>query len=73
MAKLKAVVLAGGVILAAFYLAAAADPWMPRPLNKLTSPVRTFTVLMLATLSAAAILFRPARGFWKETKISGAS
>ena len=39
-----------------FYLAAACDPWIPRPLNKLTSPIRTFVVLMLATVSAASIL-----------------
>ena len=53
----------------AFYLAAACDPWLPRPLKKLSSPVRIFTVMMLATLAASSILFRPASSFWKETKV----
>lgn len=43
------------------------DPVVPdRSLFKrLTSPMRAFVMLMVATLCAASILFRPARSFWK--------
>jgi biofilm PGA synthesis N-glycosyltransferase PgaC len=55
-----------------FYLAALADYWLPRPslLKRITSPVRTFTVLMAASLCAVAILFVPSRMLWKETQVS---
>jgi hypothetical protein len=54
------------------YLLAMADAWLPAnfPLKRLTSPVRTFAVLMTASLCALAILFVPARVLWKETRIS---
>ena len=55
------------------YLLAMADAWLPAkfPLKRLTSAVRTFAVLMTASLCALAILFVPARVLWKETRISG--
>jgi cellulose synthase/poly-beta-1,6-N-acetylglucosamine synthase-like glycosyltransferase len=40
------------------------------PLKRLTSPVRTFAVLMLASLCAVAILFVPPRLLWRETRVS---
>ena len=56
------------------YALAVADAWLPPnfPLKRLTSPVRTFAVLMAASLCALAILFVPARVLWKETRVSGA-
>ena len=57
---------------AAGYMLAMADAWLPAsfPLKRLTSPLRTFAVLMTASLCALAILFVPARVLWKETRIS---
>jgi glycosyltransferase involved in cell wall biosynthesis len=54
------------------YLLALSDPWLPAsfPLKRLTSPVRTFAVLMAASLCALAIVFVPARVLWKETRVS---
>jgi biofilm PGA synthesis N-glycosyltransferase PgaC len=56
------------------YTLALADAWLPPnfPLRRLTSPLRTFAVLMAASLCALAILFVPARVLWKETRVSGA-
>ncbi len=56
------------------YALALADAWLPSnfPLRRLTSPLRTFAVLMAASLCALAILFVPARVLWKETRVSGA-
>ena len=56
------------------YALALADAWLPSnfPLKRLTSPLRTFAVLMAASLCALAILFVPARVLWKETRVSGA-
>jgi biofilm PGA synthesis N-glycosyltransferase PgaC len=56
------------------YTLALADAWLPHnfPLRRLTSPLRTFAVLMAASLCALAILFVPARVLWKETRVSGA-
>ena len=48
-------VFAGGQVL--FYSLALVD-------SRLTAPVRTFVVLMAATLWAGSIAFRPARSFW---------
>jgi cellulose synthase/poly-beta-1,6-N-acetylglucosamine synthase-like glycosyltransferase len=58
---------------AAGYGLALIDPWMPEkfPLKRITSPLRTFTVLMAASLCAVAILFVPARLLWRETRVSG--
>jgi cellulose synthase/poly-beta-1,6-N-acetylglucosamine synthase-like glycosyltransferase len=55
-----------------FYLAALADSWLPRRSlwKRITSPVRTFTVLVAASLCAVSILFVPSRILWKETRVS---
>jgi cellulose synthase/poly-beta-1,6-N-acetylglucosamine synthase-like glycosyltransferase len=37
-------------------------------LKKITSPIRTFVVLMAASLAATSILFRPGDSFWKPTR-----
>jgi hypothetical protein len=52
---------------AVFYLTGAADLLVPErhALKRLTSPVRTFLVLMAATFCAASILFHPRGDFWK--------
>jgi cellulose synthase/poly-beta-1,6-N-acetylglucosamine synthase-like glycosyltransferase len=57
---------------ASAYILALLDAWLPAnfPLKRLTSPVRTFAVLMTASLCALAILFVPARVLWKETRVS---
>lgn len=54
------------------YFLAAIDTVLPgnSPLKRLTSPVRTFTVMMAASLCAMAILFVPARLLWKETRVN---
>ncbi|HXK03277.1 MAG TPA: glycosyltransferase family 2 protein [Verrucomicrobiae bacterium] len=44
-----------------------ADGW---PLKRLTSPARTFIVLMIAALCAVCIVFVPARKLWGETRVS---
>ena len=51
---------------AAFYGAALADLWVPEgaPGKRLTSLLRTFVVLILATLAAASYVFLPGRWFW---------
>lgn len=54
------------------YALAALDRFIPQGLvlKKLSSPARTFVVLMLAAACAGAILFIPARTLWKENKIA---
>jgi hypothetical protein len=54
------------------YILALSDAWLPAgfPLKRLTSPLRTFAVLMTASLCALAILFVPARVLWRETRVS---
>jgi len=54
------------------YILALLDTWLPAgfPLKRLTSPVRTFTVLMAASLCAVAIMVVPARMLWKETRVN---
>ena len=49
---------------------AALHPWLPRQLQRLSSPIRTFVVMMVAALAALQILFVPARRLWK---VNGAS
>ncbi|MCX6632601.1 MAG: glycosyltransferase family 2 protein [Candidatus Solibacter sp.] len=53
------------------YALALIDAWLPEtfPLKRLTSPLRTFTVLMAASLCAVSILFVPARVLWKESRV----
>jgi len=57
---------------ALFYGLAALDGFIPKnsALKKISSPVRTFVVLILAAACATAILFVPPRTLWKETKIA---
>ncbi len=52
---------------AAFYGLALLDMVTPDgfPLKRLTSPIRTFVVLMAAALCAVSILFLPASSFWR--------
>lgn len=53
-----------------FYALAFVDAWLPEGfvLKRLTSPVRTFVVLMAAAFCAGSILFLPHDYFWKEAK-----
>jgi poly-beta-1,6-N-acetyl-D-glucosamine synthase len=55
----------------AVYLLAAVDPWLPAafPLKRLSSPVRTFMVLMAAALLAPFALLRSSDSIWKQTQI----
>jgi len=55
---------------AAFYLLAVLDAAIPKgwPLKRISAPVRTFVVLMAASLCAVAIFFVPARKLWRETR-----
>ncbi|MEP6535783.1 MAG: glycosyltransferase family 2 protein [Bryobacteraceae bacterium] len=55
---------------AGFYLFALLDVWLPEgfPLKRLTSPFRTFVVLMAAAFCAGSILVLPHNYFWKEAK-----
>jgi biofilm PGA synthesis N-glycosyltransferase PgaC len=56
---------------ALFYGLAIADMAIPEGFaaKKLTSPLRTFVVLMAAAFCAGSILFLPHSYFWKETKV----
>lgn len=55
----------------AFYLIALLDRWIPQgsPVKVLSSPIRTFVVLMGAALMGLQIFFVPPRRLWKETKV----
>jgi len=59
---------------ALFYGAAAADAVVPESwfLKRATSPVRTFVVLMAASLCATSIFFRPGQSLWKQTRVTAA-
>ena len=59
---------------AAFYLLAALDSAIPRrwPVQRISSLVRTFVVMMAASLCAVAIFFVPARKLWGETRVGEA-
>lgn len=52
---------------ALFYGLALADPLLPDgfPLKRLSSPIRTFVVLMAASFCAVSILFVPAERLWR--------
>ena len=54
-----------------FYGVAFLDRWIPEHsvIKSLSSPIRTFVVLMAASLMACKIFFIPARDLWKETKV----
>jgi cellulose synthase/poly-beta-1,6-N-acetylglucosamine synthase-like glycosyltransferase len=61
------------VVLAAqalFYGVALVDPWIPEGnvVKRLSSLVRTFVMLLAASVAAGSILFRPARTLWTERK-----
>jgi len=51
----------------AAYALAAAHPLLPRSLRRITSPLRTFAVMMLAVLGGLQVFFVPARKLWKVT------
>jgi cellulose synthase/poly-beta-1,6-N-acetylglucosamine synthase-like glycosyltransferase len=55
---------------AAFYLLGALDVLAPERarIKRLTSPARTFIVLMAAALVAVTVLFRPRADLWKEAR-----
>jgi glycosyltransferase involved in cell wall biosynthesis len=54
-----------------FYGLAAADRLLPEGwvVRRVSSPARTFVVLMAATFCAAVILVRPRKSLWRETRI----
>ena len=54
---------------------AAADMVLPEgwAAKRVTAPLRTFLVLMAASLCAVSIFFVPARVLWRETRVSGAA
>ncbi len=54
-----------------FYVAAILDLWIPAGtmLKRITSPIRSFLVMMLATLCAISIWFVPPERLWKTTRI----
>lgn len=60
---------------AAFYGLALADPWVPGRfvLKRLSSPARTFLVMMAAALQGLSVFFVPARSLWKVTGASSPS
>ena len=55
----------------AFYGTAFLDGWIPETsaLKRISSPIRTFVVLMAAAFMALQIFFVPPRALWKETKV----
>lgn len=65
---LRSLALAGQAL---FYGLALLDYVMPDwlILKRITSPIRTFVVLVAAALVAASILFRSSKSFWKETRV----
>jgi poly-beta-1,6-N-acetyl-D-glucosamine synthase len=56
---------------AVLYGLALADPLIPRhfPLKRITSPLRSFLVLLAAALFATRVLFPNAQNLWKETQV----
>lgn len=54
---------------AVFYFLALCDAWLREGtfLKRITSPVRTFVVLMIATLCAIAVAFVPSHKLWVPT------
>jgi cellulose synthase/poly-beta-1,6-N-acetylglucosamine synthase-like glycosyltransferase len=59
----------------AFYGLAALDPFVPDrfPLKRLTSPIRTFVVLMAASLAAVRVYFVSPTSLWKEVSYRSAT
>lgn len=64
--------LASACVQCVMYLAAAVDLWVPASarLKRITSPVRSFLVMMGATICAICIWFVPAERLWKPTQLS---
>jgi poly-beta-1,6-N-acetyl-D-glucosamine synthase len=62
-------VAAGGQLL--FYGLAVLDGWVPdgTTLKRISSPARTFCMLMMASLWAVSVLFRSPSTLWKATKV----
>lgn len=56
---------------AVFYLLALVEPWLPQALpgRRIASVIRTFVVLMAASLCAVSIFFVPAQKLWKPTEV----
>jgi len=54
------------------YGLALVDPVVPHPLKRLSSPARTFVVLMAAAFCAVSILFVPSRQLWKSPTVETA-
>ena len=54
-----------GVAQIVAYGLAILHPFLPSPLDRISSPIRTFFVMMLAALVALRILFVPARRLWR--------
>ena len=54
-----------------FYAAALIDPIVPTrfPLKPVTSAIRTFVVLMAASLAGVRVFFVPPRRLWKEARL----
>jgi len=50
---------------------AVLDPWISQrlPIKRISSPARTFLVMMIATVSAIRVFFVPPRKLWKESTI----
>jgi cellulose synthase/poly-beta-1,6-N-acetylglucosamine synthase-like glycosyltransferase len=65
----RVAVLAAQVL---FYAVAALDRWIPQSsvLKRLTSPARTFVVMMAAVVCGLSVFFVPARSLWKVTYAS---
>jgi len=59
----------GGQI--AFYGLAALDMWLPQRfiLKRISSPIRTFVVMMIAAVCAVSVFFVPPKQLWKESTI----
>jgi cellulose synthase/poly-beta-1,6-N-acetylglucosamine synthase-like glycosyltransferase len=59
---------------ALFYGLALADWWIPPGFfaKRLTSPLRSFVVLLAAAFCAVFVLLRPARSIWKDTHVRSA-
>lgn len=54
-----------------FYLLAIFDPWIPKSgFKKLSSPARTFIVMMIAVMVALKVFFVPAKLLWKVTSVT---
>ncbi len=68
----RALVAWGQVV---FYGLAALDPLVPDhfPLKELTSPIRTFVVLMAASLAAVQVYFVSPTSLWKEASYRSAT